>query len=156
MMIRSYLLLGVKTGGKVKKYDLRSDRIALRAHHLFCLLKHNALHTFHPTLPIALKTIKSNPEISIQVVVGADDICLPCPYWRNGRCERRKNMEENNRVIDEKFLAKLGLENGNVIQGKKLSQRMVERVDLACLSEICASCTPEICAAVLTRKSWWE
>jgi len=142
--------------GQRLPFDMEGDTIVLRAHHLFCMNTNNVLKLYHPAASLALRKIKSRPDSKVKVVIGPDDICLACLYWRNGRCERGQDTEEKNSLRDTKFLEQMGIESGALIHGSDLFALMRKRVRLDTFQQICADCIPEICFRALVQKSWWE
>ena len=66
------------------------DVLTVRAHHLVCLVHHAVFGDEHPTLPLLLEQIREDPERLLRVVVGPDDICLPCPHWNGALCVRKE------------------------------------------------------------------
>ena len=129
--------------------------LTVRAHHLVCLAHHAVYGDEHPTLPILLEAVREDPERRVRVVVGPDDICLPCPYWDGTLCVRKEGMEERNRVKDAKFLEVLGLTDGEVRAAREIYDLVAERVTLGVLEAICPTCSPAECARAV-RETWLE
>lgn len=149
-VLRSWCYLQIWRRGKV---SLDGDCLVVRSHHLFCLARHNMVGGYHPTLPLVLRRIKSSPDISVKVVAGVDDICLPCPCWHNDRCKR--GTDEVNLLKDKKFLRKMGLEDGVVAPAERILDIMRQAITVHDTAEICADCTFEVCADALHAKGWW-
>jgi hypothetical protein len=136
--------------------DVKSDILVLRGHHLLCLTKHHAVRLYHPPVQLALAKIRTVPGIRIKTVVGPDDVCTICPYWRQGRCRRGAHMEESNARRDAEYLEALGLQDGQVIDAQALFDIMRRKLDVSAVKRICAGCTAEVCHEALQRKTWWQ
>ena len=129
--------------------------LTVRTHHLVCLAEYAVDGGDHPTLPILLRAFRENPDRSVRVVVGPDDICTPCPYWDGVTCTREVGMEEKNRAKDAKFLDLLGLADGEVSTARELQTLIAGRVTADALHDICPTCSPDACAEAV-RHSWLE
>ena len=134
---------------------MSEDVLTVRAHHLVCLAHHAVFGDEHPTLPLLLKAVREDPWRRLRVVVGPDDICLPCPHWDGTLCTRKEGMEERNRLKDARFLEVLGLEDGEVRPAHEVYDLVAERVTLAALEDICPTCSPAECARAV-RETWLE
>ena len=131
------------------------EALTVRAHHLVCLAHHAVFGDEHPTLPVLLKAVREDPGRRLRVVVGPDDICIPCPHWNGTLCTRKEGMEEKNRVKDARFLEVLGLSDGEERTVREVYGLVAERVTLEVLEAICPTCTPEQCARA-ARENWLE
>ncbi len=119
--------------------------LRLRAHHVGCVILEIATRRGdHPTVPAAARRIAELPRGIVQVVVGPDDVCLPCPHWTGDACDR--GFEEVNRAKDARFLALLGVREGATLAAGDLVDRFCARADLAFFREVCSGCRPEACA----------
>lgn len=132
-----------------------ADVLTVRAHHLVCLAHHAVFGDEHPTLPVLLKAVREDPGRCLRVVVGPDDICLPCPHWNGTLCVRQEGMEEKNRVKDARFLEVLGLSDGEESPARDVYDRVAERVTFEVLQDICPTCSAAECADAV-RRSWLE
>ena len=131
------------------------EALTVRAHHLVCLAHHAVHGDEHPTLPVLLKAVREDPWRRVRVVVGPDDICLPCPHWNGTLCTRKEGMEEKNRVKDARFLEVLGLSDGEERTVREVYGLVAERVTLDILEDICPTCCPAECADAVHRP-WLE
>ena len=127
----------------------------VRAHHLGCLAHFAVYGGEHPTLPILLDAFRAEPDRSVRVVVGPDDICEPCPYWDGQTCRRKEDMEPRNRAKDAAFLEALGLADGEVRTPRELVAIMTERLTDKVLAKFCPTCNPEDCARAV-QAPWLE
>jgi hypothetical protein len=120
------------------------NSLRLRGHHLGCVLHDLRTPSDHPTVPKACAWLRANPTGTVHVVVGPDDICLPCPQWDGTTCLR--GFEQLNQGKDRRFLALLGMKDGEGLPARELYQRLMARMVLAFLTEVCAGCSPKVCA----------
>lgn len=120
------------------------DTLALRGHHLGCVLSALRKESSHPTVPRAVAWLRAHPEGNLRVVVGPDDICVPCPDWDGKTC--RKGYEEMNLGKDRRFLELLGMEDGDASPAREVFTRLVTRADAAFFRSVCPDCHPDSCA----------
>ena len=128
----------------------QTSTLTVRAHHLACLAHYAAFGGDHPTLPALLQAAREDPDRPARVVVGPDDICLPCPHWDGERCNRKPFMEEQNRAKDALFLAALGLDDRER-PFREIYRLVAERVTLELLQAVCPTCCPAECAEAVAR-----
>jgi hypothetical protein len=121
------------------------DTLVLRGHHLGCVLAGFAAGSDHPTVPVAIAWLRDNPRGTIRVVVGPDDICLPCPEWDGETCGR--GFEELNQGKDRMFLGLLGMDDGERLPARDVFSRLCERATSAFWRETCPGCSPDKCDA---------
>jgi len=103
--------------------------ITIRGHHLFCLLEPlcgidlpNALFNDHKTLNSVADKILENPGMQIKIIVGPDDICLPCQYWDNAKGYCIKSPEEQPGLYKLRMqLDKASLQSVKIIPGSVFS-----------------------------------
>lgn len=120
------------------------DTLALRGHHLGCVLSAFGEESDHPTVPRAVAWLRANPQGSVRVVVGPDDICLPCPKWDGETC--LSGFEEMNVGKDGRFLDLLGMKDGDALAARELFARLMARADAAFFRSVCPNCSPDSCA----------
>ena len=118
--------------------------IALRGHHLGCMLTAFSKDSGHPTLPLAVAHVRAHPDGDVHVVVGPDDICVPCPDWDGSTC--RRGHEEKNVVKDRAFLELLGMADGEALPAREVFARLASRADADFFRRVCPSCHPDACA----------
>jgi len=134
---------------------MNDDVLTVRAHHLVCLAHHAVHGGEHPTLPTLLDALRRDPDRRVRVVIGPDDVCIPCPHWNGTTCTRREGMEERNRVKDAAFLERVGLVDGETRTARQLHQMIAHRVTSETLRGICPTCNPDACAEAVLQ-SWLE
>lgn len=120
------------------------DTLALRGHHLGCVLSALRKESSHPTVPRAVAWLRAHPEGNVHVTVGPDDVCLPCPDWDGKTCQ--KGYEEMNLEKDRCFLELLGMQDGDALAARELFARLMTCVDAAFFRSVCPSCDPDSCA----------
>lgn len=116
----------------------------LRGHHLGCVLHDLRTPSDHPTVPTACAWLRAHPNGTVNVVVGPDDICQPCPQWDGSKCLR--GFEQLNQGKDKRFLELLDMKDGEGLPARELFGRLMARMDLAFLNQVCAGCSPKACA----------
>jgi hypothetical protein len=119
--------------------------LAVRTHHLMCVSRGAATGSQHPTLTPLLELIRKEPGRLIRVVVGPDDICIPCPYWNGSECARSEGMEQMNQRKDREFLEVLGLAEGQVMAAREIYDLIGRQITLEDLRRICPGCKPDEC-----------
>ena len=120
--------------------------LAVRTHHLMCVSRGALTGSKHPTLSPLLELIRKEPGRTIRVVVGPDDICIPCPYWDGTGCARSEGMEEMNRRKDQEFLEVLGLSEGQEMSAHEMYDLIAQRITLESLRWVCrGGCKPDEC-----------
>jgi hypothetical protein len=95
-------------------------------------------------VPTAIAWLRDNPHGTVRVVVGPDDICLPCPHWQGGTCGR--GFEELNCGKDRAFLQMLGLDDGDGMPAQRLMDLFRDRASAEFFRATCPNCSPDRCA----------
>jgi hypothetical protein len=138
---------------------LKRDNIKLRAHHLLCLYGFRGLgynKEFVENMQAIVDRIRENPSIEIELVRGADDICLKCPHNIEDRCSKPgRNVEE----FDQGIIDRLKVEIGNEAESRNLLNLIETRIRPGELSLICKGCEwleLGFCQEGLRRKNWWK
>ena len=122
-----------------------NNPLKVRTHHLMCISRGAVTGGHHPTLTPLLQLIRKDPDRLITVVIGPDDICLPCPHWDGQKCNRSEGMEEKNARKDALFIEVLGLTEGDTHTARDFYDIIAERITLEALRQICPSCKPDEC-----------
>ena len=116
-----------------------ADIIALRAHHLLCLHGFRGLG-YSEEFVAGMRRVKEalgNDEQMVEVGLGPDVICRPCPHlMERPRCARRKGSERDHAV-----LATLGVPAGMVRPWQWWQERLAEKIPPARFTEICRDCS---------------
>lgn len=97
---------------------------ALRGHHLLCLFFFNG-EGYTPEFINNLRdTIKRAEEGEIEIVRGADSICMQCPNLKDDRCCYENNAEEEIQAMDQKALDLLKVTPGKRVTLSALRERL--------------------------------
>jgi len=121
--------------------------VKLRGHHLICLhfFKPEALgEAFASKVREALTRLERGEEALI--VEGGDDVCVACPYFKDGRCAYAEGAEEEVASMDGEALSLLGLQPGSKVSWSWIKQR---------LPSITAQWRAKYCAECEWRTSCW-
>lgn len=104
-----------------------SPPVRLRGHHLGCILGF-AGHGYDPNFSSHLAEVaaacRDEPASPVLVVRGPDEVCLPCPHLRDGRCARSPGADERVRAHDDAFLQALGIAPGELVSLPALRGRL--------------------------------
>lgn len=115
----------------------------LRAHHLMCL------QTFEDEgydenmirrMAEIINTIRNQPKTRIEILRRCDDICEACPYIKNGRCNKRLNLEKFVRLLDSDVLKRTGLKEGQTMKAKEVFPLVKQKIKPEDLATICKGC----------------
>ena len=116
----------------------------LRAHHLICLFGFRGMgysEDFVNNFKKVFNRIKDNPELKIEVVNQADDICSACPHQKNSSCQ--KNGPESEKNIcnkDNLIIRRLGIRMSEKYPASEILKRVVKNIHSQELNEICQGC----------------
>ena len=127
-----------------------NSKIFLKPHHFLDIIKLYGLglnffvpdprygHNFYKVGNLILK----NPQIGIFLTTKADDICKPCKFLKNGKCQdKMKNFinsskEEWNQIIDKRILNNLNLDKGDSLTPFELCQLASRKLTPKIISKI--------------------
>lgn len=122
-----------------------SEAIRIKPHHLVDIIgrageavpvfrPHPYGHAFHT---VAEKVL-ADPDISVRMELGADDVCAPCSHNIAGRCDdvidtsyrpdAPPGKREWNLLIDRRWCELLGLRQGDVLTARLFALRLRERM----------------------------
>ena len=115
-----------------------SDTIALRAHHLLCLHGFRGLG-YSEEFVAGMRRVQEalgDGGQRVEVVLGPDVICRPCPHLaERPRCAREDGSERDGAV-----LAALDVPAGLIRPWRWWQERLAERIPPARFTEICCDC----------------
>jgi len=116
--------------------------VQLRPHHLLDIIsQHGAGTPFEPSeyghaLHTVAAAVLADPQMNIEFVVDADDICAPCKHLVNGRCDdvlRRfdppKSKQEYNDDLDRRLFVYLGMAEGATMTFARFLRLIREHLD---------------------------
>jgi hypothetical protein len=95
--------------------------LKLRAHHICCVpfLTHDFSDRGIEYLQVGNRikqTLSSEPDSTIMVIEGADELCKVCPLCQEDRCQSPLGDEEAVRKWDAVLLKELGLSYGKALK----------------------------------------
>ena len=117
--------------------------IAIRAHHLLCMLGFRGLGystVFVLNMRNVVDELRSNPDASLIVVSGPDVICAGCPHHEQGKCLREVDSEEKCLALDLKILEQLHLEPGAHVSTSEARGRLREMITSEDMALLCSDC----------------
>ncbi len=80
----------------------------LRGHHLICLQFFSG-KGYNREFVDNLKSVLENAgKKGVEIISGADDICMSCPHLRNGKCSSDEQSDEEIAGMDRSALELLG------------------------------------------------
>ena len=115
----------------------------IRAHHILCMQGFQGYgysRNFIDNMSNVIVEIESDPELSVEVIEGADAICVACLHNKEGSCLRTERADEKARKRDSQVLEKLGLKNGDRIRAKDIFQLTQTRLRCSDIQQICGDC----------------
>lgn len=129
-----------------------SKSLKIRPHHLFCIQGFQGYgysKEFKINLANIIEKIRKHPQITIEIVTGADCICKSCPYNFRGICKVETGA--NNRILsmDKLIMKKLDLYYGSVYHAYDVLSKTGD-LNLEDFTEICGSCSWK------TKCSWFQ
>jgi len=120
--------------------------IAIRTHHLMCLINSAAQKSTRPEIIATITTLRAHPDGLIRLVIGPDDVCLPCPDRDALTHTCGKGCEDMNKIKDARYLDILDLAEGDVLPARQLYALVADRITLDHMKAVCPDCRPERCA----------
>ena len=112
----------------------------LRPHHLLCIQKftgsgYDAAFTAHMTALV--RTLRTQPDTSVTLTDGADDLCAACPHLHGGVCDSAAKTA----ALDAGVLSACGLCAGESAAWASLAQNSAKTVlQTPVYHQICACC----------------
>jgi hypothetical protein len=100
--------------------------LTLRGHHLICLHFFNGEGYSAEFIEHLGNMIKKAENTNIKICTGADDVCIKCPYLKNGRCEYNKNADDEIREMDNTALKLLGLVSDSETSWMETKKRILK------------------------------
>lgn len=117
--------------------------LRVRGHHLLCLLGYRGFgySDAHVARMWEVKRqLWSHPETEVEVLDSPDEVCLLCPYIKDGGCAIQAGDEARVRKRDRGALALLGLRPGRRLTWGEVLGRIRQRVDEVGLARVCGRC----------------
>jgi len=121
-----------------------SAPIRIKPHHfvdIICDLASGELsfepHPYGHALHLVTKRILDHPETPLIIELGADDICEPCIHNIDGLCDDTidtthrpsapTSKREYNLLLDERWCARLDLQQDDCLRARPLCERLRDR-----------------------------
>jgi len=125
--------------------DRLSDPIRIKPHHFIDIVRDfgRGRTTFEPhpyghAVHAVAACILGDPDVMLEMELGADDICEPCVHNVGGLCDDTidtsfrpaapRSKREYNLLIDQRWCARLGLAQGERLTARAFCQRLAERM----------------------------
>ncbi|PLT29786.1 DUF1284 domain-containing protein [Peribacillus deserti] len=111
----------------------------LRGHHLFCLLGYRGMgysQEYVENMTRMHQTLRENPKIMIELVLGPDQLCEKYPNSGEYHCQ---NAHIYGR--DAVILEKLGLKIGQILSWEKIESLIRTYIVPSDIQVICESCS---------------
>ena len=96
-------------------------------------------HPYGHAVHTVSETILENPDTTLRMELGADDVCLPCCHNIDGCCDDTidisfrpkapKSKREYNLLIDERWCERLGLQQGDELTAREFCRLLKDRTD---------------------------
>lgn len=117
--------------------------VKIRAHHLLCLLGYKGFgySEGHTKKMWETQRLLFSFDSQFEISDSPDDICLVCPYLKEGGCRfgGKEIEEEKIRERDRGVIVKLGLKTGSAYTWKEILERL-KSFSEEDLSSLCSSC----------------
>jgi len=121
----------------------------LRPHHLLDIITQHGAdvpfvpHPYGHAVHTVAEAVLADPDVTIEFVVGADDICAPCKHLIAGRCDDVLSQldpplskQDYNDDLDRRVLRHLGMDEGEELTSRKFVA--IVREHLPGIAEVCA------------------
>jgi hypothetical protein len=112
----------------------------LRGHHLICLYFFEGdlgERTYGLNRERILARIEGGEPV--EVVSGADDLCVSCPHLTEARCTYKDGAEEETRQLDRTATEYLGVSAGASVSWQGIAQRVIDAPGVW-FSQFCHGC----------------
>lgn len=118
-----------------------TEAIRIKPHHFVDIIRSFGAGTMsfepHPYghgVPVVAARILSNPDVVLEMELGADDICEPCKHNINGLCDDTidtsfrpdapSSKYQWNLMIDRRWCERLRLRQGDRLKARELCERL--------------------------------
>ena len=129
----------------------------LRGHHLYCLRFtdmqfHDRGERYQNTYDGIRDTLENQPDSTVQVVLGPDDLCRECPICSSDGCHSKHGDEPVIRKWDQAVLEGLGIEPGREMPVREYQAIVSRKSPLAYCHRCKARMSCEMRALAVSRK----
>lgn len=114
------------------------ESIALRGHHLFCLLGYRGKgysEGFCMNMTAVYETLRQNPQTVIEIMEGPDRICAAFPSNQPNHCHNPSVYRKDGEILGE-----LGLTVGDRLSWEKLINRVAASIQPDDIRRLCYDC----------------
>lgn len=94
-------------------------------------------HPYGHAVHTLTRRILADPDVELRMEFGADDICSPCCHNIDGLCDDTidisfrpqapKSKREYNLLIDQRWVERLDIEEGDILTARALCRRIRDR-----------------------------
>ncbi len=116
--------------------------LRFRPHHFLCTLGFEgkgyseSFVANYQKIAAKLRDLPGGDQTEIEVVVGTDSICAPCPNRRDRLCETETRIQ----ALDAGHTRVLGLRPGDRVTWSEAKTRIRERMSIEAFETVCAPC----------------
>ena len=111
----------------------------LRGHHLICLHFFNGKGYNREFTKNLRRVLEKSENLGVEVSVGADDVCMECPYMRDKKC--RSEDHSNQEIIEmDEFAMKLLKEASDSKLGWNALKEKIPAIFHLWLERYCKRC----------------
>ncbi|MFB3893443.1 MAG: DUF1284 domain-containing protein [Phycisphaerae bacterium] len=114
----------------------------LRPHHLIDIVtsfgqgRQFSPHPYGHALHTVAREVLANPDIEVEFIIGADDICQPCSHLTpDGRCDDILtrfdppiSKQDYNDALDRRVFKHMGMAPGNKMTVRQFLERVASRL----------------------------
>ena len=129
-------------------------KLKFRAHHLLCIQGfqgHGYDDHFVSKLSFLVESLRSDPNLLIEIVIGVDSICEPCPHHKAGDCVEDQRQNRKISGMDQKVSDLLGLKAGDTRSFQEWVQHVGRRIHTKSqLQNVCGLCEWQ------SKCSWYD
>ena len=119
------------------------DHIALRAHHLLCLLGFRGLGyspEFTENMARIAARLRADPATRIRLRARPDDVCAACPHLDGGCRQEGAESEQRSRRRDRAVLSSLRLRSGQETSWTEALLGLAQAFSRDDIARVCAPC----------------
>ena len=116
----------------------------LRAHHLLCFFGFRGLgcsEDFVNNFEKALKQVKNNPQLMLEIIDKPDNICAHCPHQKDEACQKNGlRLERQVQDKDNLIIERLGIKKERKFYARDIFNLLNQNIFPEDLTEICSGC----------------
>ncbi|HOJ30418.1 MAG TPA: DUF1284 domain-containing protein [bacterium] len=115
----------------------------VRPHHLFCILGFHGKgynKKFVENMENICCKIKNDPNITLILVEGADDICSCCPHMRDSICVKKPDSEIFLKNAEKEIMKILRIDFNDSVEAKRIYNRIKDFDFNDAIFKLCGEC----------------